>query len=83
MTGGFIPYADSKSTKIGGATIENDTDCVSIYDGIDLTRDQAGLALARQLKTLVDAVVAALEAEHGLPAVVPVKAAGTTKNPFS
>ena len=83
MTGGFVPFVDGKSIKIGGATIESDADCVSIYDSIDFTRDQVGLTLARQLKTLVDAVVAALEAEPALPAVLPVKAAGTTKNPFS
>lgn len=48
-----------------------------------LTRDKAGLALARQLQGLVDDVVKALEADKQLPDAVELKAARTVKNPFA
>ena len=76
------PYADSKSITIGGATIENDPDCVSISAGFNLTRDQTGLAVARKLKALLDAVVAALETDSALPAALPVNTPKAVRNPF-
>jgi hypothetical protein len=62
------PFAnESDSLDIGGLTVENRTDRVSVYGSVDLTRDKQGLAHARELKTLVDAVVAALERQGALP----------------
>ena len=52
---------------IGGLTVENRTDRVSVYGGLDLTRDKRGLAHARELEALLDRVVRALEAEKDLP----------------
>jgi hypothetical protein len=42
----------------------------ALHGSLDLTRDQAGLKRARALKSLLDAVVATLEAED-LPDAVP------------
>lgn len=62
------PYQnESESLTIGGLTVENRTDRIAIYGNIHLTRDKAGLAQARVLKTLVDGVVQALESEKALP----------------
>jgi len=62
------PFADdAASIGIGGLTVENGTDKVAVYGNIELTRDKAGLKLAHELKTLVDGVIKALEADKALP----------------
>lgn len=48
-----------------------------------LTRDQAGLALAKDLLTLMRNVVKALDDDKQLPDVVKLKEAKTVKNPFA
>ena len=78
------PFAnESDSLGIGGLTVENRTDRVSLYGSLDLTRDKRGLADARELKAVVDAVVAALEKEGRLPDQVAAPAATKeVDNPF-
>jgi hypothetical protein len=80
----FTPYADdAASLGIGELTLENGQDRVAIYGSLDLSRDKAGLKLARELKIVLDAVVQRLEAAHALPDKVPAPEAPTTvKNPF-
>lgn len=79
----ITPYAnESESLTLGGLTIENRTDQVALYGSIQLTRDKPGLEQARQLKTVLDAVVHALEADKHLPDSIPIKPAETVKNPF-
>ena len=80
----FKPYAnESDVIRIGGLEIENRTDRLSLTGDVVLTRDQAGLALAKELKALLDQVVSALEAEQALPKKVTLKPVQTVKNPFS
>lgn len=58
------PFADeAASTSIGGLTIENRLDRVSLYGSLDLTRDRQGLEDARRLQTLLEAIVQVLEGE--------------------
>lgn len=83
MTQMLVLYADNRSMKVGGATVENGPDCVSVYGSVDYTMDQVGLANARAMKTLLDAIVARLESEASLPAALPVKPVGHTANPFT
>lgn len=79
----FIPYANEEdSQSLGDLTIENRLDRVSLYGSIDLTRDQAGLEYSRQLRDLLTAVVASLEAASALPAHVATKPAEKISNPF-
>ena len=79
----FKPYAnESDVIRIGALEIENRTDRISLVGDVVLTRDQAGLALARELQALMDQVVKALEAEKQLPGVVEPQAARVVKNPF-
>ena len=79
----FKPYAnESDVIRIGALEIENRTDRVAITGDVVLTRDQAGLALARELQALLDEVVKALEAEEKLPEKVGIKPAQEVKNPF-
>ena len=79
----FKPYAnESDVIRIGALEIENRTDRVSLTGDVVLTRDQAGLALARELHTLIGQVIKALQAEEKLPETVEVKPAQVVKNPF-
>ena len=72
----FKPYAnESDVIRIGAREIENRTDRVSLIGDVVLTRDQAGLALARELQALLKQVVQALEAEEKLPETVEIKPA--------
>jgi hypothetical protein len=47
---------------IGGLTVENGADRVTIYGSLDLTRDKQGLAHVQALKGMIDQVV--LLAQH-------------------
>jgi hypothetical protein len=78
------PYAnESDSLAIGGLTVENRTDRVSIYGSLDLTRDKQGLAHARALGAFMDAVISALESDKDLPEhIAPPEKPDEVKNPF-
>ena len=80
----MTPYAnDSAAIEIGDLKLENGRDRIACYGSLDLTRDKAGLALARQLQAMLAAVVQALEADAALPDTIPPpKKRGTVKNPF-
>lgn len=78
----FKPYAnESEEQEIGNLKIENRLDRVSLYGDLDITRDQAGLASARDLKVLIDGIVGALEGEK-LPEKLPAAVVKKVKNPF-
>ena len=80
----ITPFAnDSEAISLGGLTIENGADQVSLCGSLDLTRDKAGLQQARVLKAAVDAIVAALEAAQNLPhEITPPTEPEQVKNPF-
>ena len=84
MTKQFKPYANEADVlRIGDMEIENRVDRVILTGDVVLTRDQAGLALAKDLLTLMRNVVKALEDDKQLPDVVKLKEAKTVKNPFA
>ena len=68
---------------IGDLEIENRVDRVTITGDVVLTKDKAGLALAKELQSLIDSVVTALVAEKKLPDAVELKAAKNVKSPFA
>jgi hypothetical protein len=79
------PFADEVTAlQVGDLKIENRLDRVSLYGSLDLTRDKAGLRLARELHAVLGAVVAVLEREgDALPeAVQTAQGEDTVKNPF-
>ena len=79
----FKPYAnESDVLRIGALEIENRTDRITLTGDVVLTRDQVGLALARELQALIGQVLKALEADEKLPHSVEVKPAREVKNPF-
>ena len=80
----FKPYANEADVlRIGELEIENRVDRVTLTGDVMLTRDQAGLALARQLQTVIGDVVKALEDDKQLPDVVKIKKARSVRNPFA
>ena len=84
MTQEFKPYANEADVlRIGDLEIENRIDRVSLTGDLMLTKDKAGLALARELQTLIGGIVKALEAEKQLPETVALKKTDTVKNPFA
>ena len=79
------PFADdSQSASIGSLTVENGRDSIALYGNLDITRDKAGLATARQLAAYLEKIVGALQADAALPdRLPPPPAAKTVPNPFS
>jgi hypothetical protein len=73
---------ESESLQIGDLTVENRIDRVSIYGSIDITRDKEGVALARQLKEIIDLSLSELEKEE-LPESIALAALETVDNPFA
>ncbi len=73
---------ESQSLGIGELTIENRVDQVELYGSLAITRDQAGLQRARELKAVVDATLAALEAAPDLPAQIEPRPTDSIDNPF-
>ncbi len=62
---GFEPFADDAAVRtLGALTVENGTARIALHGSCDITRDRAGLALARDLARTAEAIVAALEAEE-------------------
>ena len=80
----FLPYANEADVlRIGDLEIENRVDRISLTGDLVLTKDKAGLALAKELQSLMERVVKALEADKQLPQIVKLKVPKTVKNPFS
>ena len=84
MTQEFEPYANEADVlRIGDLEIENRVDRVSLTGDVVLTKDKAGLKLAKELQSLIGRIVSALDAEKQLPETVELKLVGTVKNPFA
>ncbi|MBV7534801.1 hypothetical protein KW842_03375 [Duganella sp. sic0402] len=78
----FTPYKnESDVLHIGGLSIENRLDRVTVSGDIDLTADKAGLADARALQQLLTDIVAKLEGQ-ALPEQLPPPVITTVANPF-
>ena len=79
----FKPYAnESDALTLGNLAIENRVDRVTLQGDVELTRDRKGLALAKELKAVIDAIVKALEADKGLPQAVETIKPVSVRNPF-
>lgn len=84
MTQEFEPYANETDVlRIGDIEIENRIDRISLTGDVVLTKDRAGLALAKELQSLVGRIVKTLETEKPLPETVELKAPEIVKNPFA
>ena len=79
----FKPFAnESDVLTLGSLAIENRVDRVTLHGDVELTRDRTGLALAKELKAVIDAIVKTLEADKALPQAVETIKPVSVKNPF-
>jgi hypothetical protein len=74
--------SEKNSLSIGDLTIEDNTDRVSLYGSLNLSRDQLGLKQAKALRDILDQVISSLEAQKDLPEQLAVLQPKTVKNPF-
>lgn len=80
----FKPFADdAASLGIGGITIENGRDRLVIYGNVEVTRDKAGLAIAEELKRVIDAAIAELKTGDLPAAIEPDLSPKIVRNPFA
>jgi hypothetical protein len=78
----FVPFANEADVlHFGNLAVENRLDRITLAGDVDLTADQQGLALARQLHELLGQVVAKLEGQ-ALPERLPAPEVKTVDNPF-
>ena len=76
------PYAnEADSITIGELTVENREDRLELYGSLQITRDKQGLAVARELKSLLDATLQVLESED-LPDHIATNPTDEVDNPF-
>ncbi|NVN90354.1 MAG: hypothetical protein HXX11_07080 [Desulfuromonadales bacterium] len=73
---------ESDCLQIDDLTIENRIDRVSLFGSIDITRDKNGLALARQLREILELTLHELEGVE-LPDRITLEAGKSVKNPFT
>jgi len=84
MTKEFEPYANEADVlRIGDLEVENRIDRVTLTGDAVITKDKAGLTLAKDLQALIGRIVQVLEADKQLPETVSLKATETVKNPFA
>jgi hypothetical protein len=73
---------ETESITLGQLTIENRLDQVELYGSLWITRDQVGLALALQLKSVLDAAINHLQHASDLPAHIAIQPTDKIDNPF-
>ncbi|WP_313705573.1 hypothetical protein [Massilia sp.] len=79
----FVPFANEADVlHVGDLMIENRLDRITLSGDVDLTLDQAGLALARRLHALLGEVVGKLEGQ-ALPERLPPPDVQQVDNPFN
>ena len=80
----FSPFKnESDAVTLGNLKVENREDRVAIYGSLAITRDRAGLAAAKALQSLLEAIIKELEAGHDLPVrIAEAEPAEKVKNPF-
>jgi hypothetical protein len=72
----------SESHAIHDLTLENDLDCVSLYDNLQITKDQQGLKVAKALQAFLNDVVQQLENTPDLPEKIQRDDLDEIENPF-
>jgi hypothetical protein len=79
----FKPFQnESDVIQIGELNIENRVDRISIFGNIDITLDKEGLAIAKELKSIIDSTIAALQ-KVDLPDKIAIDPIEMVHNPFA
>lgn len=80
----FKPYANEEEVvHIGNLEIENRVDRVVLMGDAVLTKDKNGLAIAKELHSLLGKIVKSLEKEKKLPDSIEIKPSVVVPNPFA
>lgn len=77
---------EAEACQLQTLTVENRLDRVSLHGSLDITRDTPGLALALELKQLLDGVITALnaaQANGNLPEKIVLNRSDQIDNPFA
>ena len=72
---------EEESIQLGDLTIENRLDRLELYGSLQITKDKAGLKLAKSLKEIIDATLLALQSEK-LPDHISITGTDSVENPF-
>ncbi len=84
MDNEFQPFAnESDVIRIGGLEIENRIDRITLTGDLVLSRDRAGLALARELHALLGRAIGTMESDPALPERIEILPARSVPNPFA
>ncbi|XYJ08405.1 hypothetical protein ACSUZJ_13380 [Telluria sp. B2] len=79
----FVPFANEADVvHVGDLMLENRLDRITLSGDVDLTLDQAGLALARRLHALLGEIVGRMEGAQ-LPERLPPPNVEQVDNPFN
>jgi len=79
----FVPFANEADVlHVGDLMVENRLDRITLSGDVDLTLDQAGLALARRLHALLGDIVGKMESGE-LPERLPPPRVEQVDNPFN
>ncbi|MEW6371284.1 MAG: hypothetical protein AB1584_10135 [Pseudomonadota bacterium] len=79
----FAPFANEADVlHVGDLMVENRLDRITLSGDVDLTLDQAGLALARRLHALLGEIVGRMESGE-LPERLPPPNVEQVDNPFN
>lgn len=79
----FVPFANEADVlHVGDLMVENRLDRITLSGDVDLTLDQAGLALARRLHALLGEIVGRMEGAD-LPERLPAPNVEQVDNPFN
>lgn len=73
---------ESDVFEIGGLTVENRLDRISVYGALDITKDKEGLQRALMLKRLIDGAIDEMKRDRYLPDRIDLKTPETLPNPF-
>lgn len=83
MSTAFMAFEnETDALSVGGMSIENRLDRISIYGSLDITKDKEGLQSALLLKRLIDATVDELKRDRNLPDKITLATVELVDSPF-
>jgi hypothetical protein len=83
MSTAFMAFENETDVlSVGGMSIENRLDRISIYGSLDITKDKSGLTDALVLKRVIDAAIDEMKRDKNLPDTIQTLKAEEASNPF-
>jgi hypothetical protein len=83
MSTAFMAFENETDVlSVGGMSIENRLDRISIYGSLDITKDKSGLTDALVLKRVIDAAIDEMKRDKNLPDTIQTLKPEEISNPF-